>query len=385
MARRKTHEEFCKEVYQLFGNKYKVLGQYINSKTNVLIKNTICNHEYPITPNNLFSNHPECPKCSIANRTKTTEYFINEVYDLVDDEYSVLGEYINSYTGIKMIHNICGHEWSPTPTSFLNEKRCPKCFGNIKKKHEEFVKEVYLINKNIKILGKYSSQRNTIKCQCLIDGHIWHPYPSVLLSGGGCPKCAGNAKKTHEEFIEELNNINTNILVLGKYININTKIKCQCKIDNHIWYPFPFTILKNTGCPICNQSKGEKECNNILLSKNFVEISNEEYNNLSNVNKLNNKYYIPQKEFDSLIGLGGGLLSYDFFIPKLNLFIEYQGIQHEKYIPGFHESYDDFLKQKEHDRRKREYAKINNIRLLEIWYYDFDNIEDILERELNLI
>lgn len=44
----------------------------------------------------------------------------------------------------------------------------------------------------------------------------------------------------------------------------------------------------------------------------------------------------------------------------------------------------DFERQLEHDKRKREYAKQHNIKLLEIWYYDIDNIENILVKELNL-
>ena len=44
----------------------------------------------------------------------------------------------------------------------------------------------------------------------------------------------------------------------------------------------------------------------------------------------------------------------------------------------------DFKKQLEHDRRKREYAKKNNIDLLEIWYYDIDNIENILIERLHI-
>jgi len=38
--------------------------------------------------------------------------------------------------------------------------------------------------------------------------------------------------------------------------------------------------------------------------------------------------------------------------------------------------------QQEHDRRKREYALYNNINLLEIWYWDFNRIEEILQTEL---
>ena len=84
-----------------------------------------------------------------------------------------------------------------------------------------------------------------------------------------------------------------------------------------------------------------------------------------------------------MIGIGGKLLSYDFYLPEYNLLIEYQGEQHEKYISGIHVSYNNFKKQLEHDRRKKEYARNHNIELLEIWYYDFDNIEKILKKQLS--
>ena len=35
-------------------------------------------------------------------------------------------------------------------------------------------------------------------------------------------------------------------------------------------------------------------------------------------------------------------------------------------------------------KEKREYAKNHNIKLLEIWYWDYDNIEEILNKELDL-
>lgn len=37
-----------------------------------------------------------------------------------------------------------------------------------------------------------------------------------------------------------------------------------------------------------------------------------------------------------------------------------------------------FIIQQEHDKRKRDYAQNHDIKLMEIWYYDFDNIENIL-------
>ena len=96
----------------------------------------------------------------------------------------------------------------------------------------------------------------------------------------------------------------------------------------------------------------------------------------------NNINYIWQKEFDGLLGINDGLLSYDFYLSDYNLLIEYQGEQHEKYCKAFHKSKKDFEKQIEHDRRKKEYAQIHNIKLLEIWYFDYNNIEKILYKTI---
>jgi hypothetical protein len=64
--------------------------------------------------------------------------------------------------------------------------------------------------------------------------------------------------------------------------------------------------------------------------------------------------------------------------------IEYQGEQHEYPIKLFGGE-KQFKIQQEHDKRKREYAEFHGIQLLEIWYWDFDNIEKILEETLSKI
>ena len=154
-----------------------------------------------------------------------------------------------------------------------------------------------------------------------------------------------------------------------------------CDLCNYEWYVRVNSRTSfNTGCPECQNSKGEKIISQYLLDSNFIKINQTEYIDSF---KYNYNYYIPQKEFNGLVGLGNGNLSYDFYLPNQNLLIEFQGEQHEKYIPGLHKSKKDFERQLEHDKRKREYAKNNNIKLLEIWYWDFDNIEEILNNYLN--
>lgn len=89
-----------------------------------------------------------------------------------------------------------------------------------------------------------------------------------------------------------------------------------------------------------------------------------------------------QKKFSDLLGVGGGNLSYDFYLPNHNMLIECQGEQHERPIEYFGGE-EQFAIQQEHDRRKREYAKNNGYKLLEISYKDYNNIENILTKAIN--
>lgn len=78
--------------------------------------------------------------------------------------------------------------------------------------------------------------------------------------------------------------------------------------------------------------------------------------------------------------MGYGKLSYDFWLINYNILIEYQGQFHDGGAGEYTKI--NLKKQQEHDRRKKEYAKNNNIELLEIWYWDFDKIEEILTNKI---
>ena len=144
----------------------------------------------------------------------------------------------------------------------------------------------------------------------------------------------------------------------------SNKVWWICKECNCEWEATISHRSNGRGCPDCNKSKGEKECKRIF--------------------DLGSIYYISQKEFEGLLGLGGGNLSYDFYLPKYNLLIEYQGEMHESFVKGIHKSIKDFEKQVEHDRRKKEYALLNGYSFLEIWYWDFNNIEEIIYNYFNI-
>lgn len=119
-------EVFKEEVFELVGNEYTVIGEYVNTSTHIQMKHNKCGHKYPVTPTHFLGDKTRCPKCSHRSYKKTTEEFKQEVFELVGNEYIVIGEYKKNSVHIQMKHN-CGHEYPVTPKNFLKGRRCPEC------------------------------------------------------------------------------------------------------------------------------------------------------------------------------------------------------------------------------------------------------------------
>ena len=63
-------------------------------------------------------------------------------------------------------------------------------------------------------------------------------------------------KKTTDEYISQLANINPNILVLGEYTGNHNKIKVQCRECGTIFESDAANLLRGHGCKKCNHKKG---------------------------------------------------------------------------------------------------------------------------------
>lgn len=290
----------------------------------------------------------------------------------INNTFDVINKYENSHSKIKCKCKQCGHEWDALPYSLLSGSGCRKCADkqlsiNKAKSHEWYIGEVFKILPHIEVLGEYINAKTPILHKCKICNYEWNAYSSNVLKGHGCKKCANKKisesfTKTHEQFITELKQVNNEIEILESYTGGFNKIMCKCKKCNKEWLAIPNTLLRGSGCPSCNYSHGEKRIENYL-----------------NEHKIT---FIQQMKYKELVGLKNGQLSYDFYLPEYNLLIEFQGEQHE-HVKSYFGGIKNFEKQQEHDRRKREYAKQNNINLLEIWYYDIDNIDEILTKTIN--
>jgi hypothetical protein len=120
---------------------------------------------------------------------------------------------------------------------------------------EEYIEQLATIDPNIILTGEFLGKTKKTEHLCKIHNFKWFTYPKTVLLGHGCPKCAGNMRLTHEEFINKIYAINKNIEILGQYVNANTNIMCRCKIDGHEWSASPKVLSRGGGCPVCGFQK----------------------------------------------------------------------------------------------------------------------------------
>lgn len=363
MAKKLTNEEYKQKLKEV-NPEFESLETYQGSKIKILHKHIPCGYVWNEKPNVLDQNTHGCPLCSGKVR-KDIVYFKEEIKKLAGDEYSVIGDYINTHTKTIFRHNTCGNEFNMTPHNFLSDQRCPRCqHRSYRKTTEEFKEELFnLVGDEYILEDEYINGRTKLNFRHKICGKLWHTTPSEILNGYRCVHCYGNSLLSQEEFEKRIYAQRGNeYTVVGKYINFSTKLSIRHNKCNFVWNVVPGTFLgKESGCPKCNQSKGELKIEKYLRD-----------------NKIT---YIPQKKFHNLTGKNNKPLSYDFFLPEYNILIEYQGQQH-KYAVDWFGGEDKFKRQQEIDEMKKEYAKNNNIELLEIWYYDYENIKQILENRL---
>lgn len=311
---------------------------------------------------------------------KTNEQFIAESNSKFP-QIEILSEYKSSKE--MMTFRCIKHDYvfSKTAYSFINSKcGCNLCADEklrsaIKKTPEWFRNKLKLANPNVEQISEYIGMQDKVKVKCVHCGNVFESKAQDLLNGHSCRTCALKKQsqrrmKDHNWFVEKFKKYNPNyknIEFISSYIGVGHKIKCKCKKCSYEWETRASQLIDKrggSGCPICNQSKGESVVYNYLINKgiNFEQ----------------------QKQFPNLLGLSGFPLLYDFYIPSKNLLIEVNGLQHYspvKYFGGEKK----FKTQKEHDKRKRLYAQNNGYKLLEIECCDtsfLTNIDKILQANL---
>lgn len=372
--KRKTHEEFVEELHSKFPT-LDALEEYRGLSEKLYFKCNECGSIWKSTPRTILYKSTGCKKCArkrrAYNQTKTYNEFVNEM-KIINENITIIGIYINSKIKLLVKCEICNHEWEATPSNLLRGKGCPNCRNinnkqNLIMSHDDFMAKFNKLNSRLDILTKYDGMKRNIKVRCLVCGKIYSTNAEHILKGQecaclSCDKISKSLMRTNSEFIQLVKEKNPSVCPIEEYKGSSVKILFECLVCKHRWKTIPNLIISGYGCPVCGKSKSKGEVS------------------IAQILDKNNILYDIHYRFRDLRGVGNGLLSYDFYLQKYNLLIEYQGCYHDGTAKN--QSKECFKKQQEHDRRKREYANDHKIKLLEIWYYDYKNIEEILNNTL---
>lgn len=376
--------EFDKRLHEIHPNIIRE-SEYFGYSKDMDFKCNTCGYEWHSKEARSGIRH-DCPNCAketrknslkiiAESRLKSEEQFRKELKEkqpnLIPNDTYIGND--KKYHCICSIHNIDVYK---TPGKYLIGQGCQLCAIKKNKCATRYTDDSYsellrLWNPTLIKKSCYCGIKNRINIECSICGYNWSPISASLVGEDhvGCPNCAGNAIKTPKQFKKELSISHPYLILLTDYVRANIPVKVYCTKCKRTFKVTPNKLQQGQHCICVKESHGEFKIR-MFLHDNNVEF--EQY-----------------KTFDDLCGVGNRVLSYDFFVPNSNLLIEFQGEQHDHPVSFYgngsttKENLEEkFKKQQEHDRRKREYACVNNFKLLEIWYYDLSNIDNILSKNI---
>lgn len=382
MPKKLSQDEVIRRFREVHGDFYdysKVV--YINDRTKVCI---ICpiHGEFWQEPQSHYRQRCGCPLCGIkATATKRnvgTEKFIEKAKQIHCDKYDYSKvKYVKNKDKVCIVCKKCGQEFWQTPNSHLYGRGCPTCSRTIvgdknRKDTEHFIKLARSVHGDKYIYDKsvYVSNQTKVTITCRKHGDF-EQLPANHTQGAGCPMCKA-------ELLSETRRSNTNAFILKAkevhgnnfdyslvdYVKKDEKVKIICNKCGCVFEQTPNSHLNGTGCPNCQSSKGEERIAKFLKDNNI---------------EFKRQYRIVPND----LFCATKLFKVDFYLTELNIIVEYNGEQH--YMPISHfGGVQKYEKQHERDLVLRQYCIDNKIKLIEIPYTEFDNIEEILSKELKI-
>ena len=326
-------------------------------------------HEYiqSTFANLLYKNSFHCRECKKDNRIKEIEKIIENKYKIISIDY-VSDDWIKSRATLWC--GIEGHEYIEVSFKSIINGNIIGCKLCRKKKHILKIKEeVEKTGKKLIEIKEYNEKdyhKSRIIVSCGNKNHkpIETSLNKIINSNVKCKDCI--KEENINKMILYLNSTQYRFNKVIKYCEsdyMKSTIEIICPKDETHVYTVRFSSFKYEGkrCPHCGMTYGEHEVANILKRYNIKYKFQYKYKDCRFINPL----------------------PFDFYLPDYNILIEYDGEQHYKPIDLFGGE-ENFKYTKQNDNIKNKYCNDNNIKLIRIPYWDFNNIEEILNKELKV-
>lgn len=375
--RRKSQKRFSMdEIREIVENAGCELlsTEYINNSQKLDIRCKCGNIYHPNFNSFKSKKMYQCPTCSTLERSSKRKYsqtFIEQQFAIKG--YKVLSDYVKNNVKLELVDGV-GYKYLFAYSRFLGgglpdkfAKHNPHTIENIK---------LYLKLENKKFLyvsGEFSNaQKKNLFFVCNICDCEWDTSWNMISNGHGCPYCKGkrvssknNIAIVRPDLVYEWD-WERNISKPTDFTKGSKEVVWwKCGYCNERWESSILSRYSGNGCPFCNMSAGEKKILYWLKHENYD--------------------FRYQHIFPKLYSQRGGVLRFDFVVfneGRPIKIIEYDDVQHDKFIPFFHGVYENFENYKNNDVIKDNYARQNGIDMLRIKSKDFKNIEKILTNNL---
>lgn len=217
------------------------------------------------------------------------------------------------------------------------------------------------------VLSEYINNETKVKLLCKKCGHVIEKMPSKMTGKAreGCYICSGkNHFKTREILQNEVDiKFPNTYQILGEYVKARQPLQVQRLDCGHVYDVSPDNLLRGKGCPRCG-----------IRQSHFMDIV-EDYLNKHHIT------YVKEKRFADCINIR--TLPFDYYLTDENICIEVDGQFHYKQTTFAHRNNTAALEDiKKRDAIKTLYCQTHTIKLIRLPYFEEQNFETILDREI---
>lgn len=319
---------------------------------------------------------------------KTREWYESKGYKFTKtgDIFCVKAEDLSlgSKQKVKVKCDYCGRIIDVVYKDYVNynydKYACSHCKGIKASENTLGQRQQYLYNKIKSVCDEFgytllTNKEDILNSESRVDylcpKHGLHNTKAyTLFLGHGCNDCAIENrdwnKNKPEDVIKLGEKLDINILNPNEYVDYYTEnLQCVCNKCKNI-YITSYQMLKQGRCLICpmctkSESHGETKIRLYLENHNILFEQQKRFNDC--------RTRVP--------------LPFDFYLPDLNTIIEYDGEGHYQVIDfNGHNGEETFKSTTKNDKIKNKYCNDNNINLIRIPYWEFNNIEKILDEKL---
>lgn len=240
---------------------------------------------------------------------------------------------------------------------YNSKQGCPKCWEERRGENRlipmsDYVDRAKKIHNNYYDYSKVDynvmdKKDNKVIIICPEHGEFLQSMHHHVNRKQGCSQCSGKYKMTTLEYVKKAEKIYKDAydFCLTVYINRDTNVNVICK-KHGLFTKNARLFISGSGCPKCGGSSGEKIISSIL-DKHHIK-------------------YIREYKLEQF--------RYDFYIPKLNIIIEYDGRQHFDALEYFG-GLEGLIKIKKRDQEKNNLCRAYNIYLIRIPYTYYNDLE----------